>query len=89
MPKQMVFSVMLARSLRSLNEENISDGLKLFLSGAGSNQRLELIKGQILTKLYAIQDLFMSQTRFRFYASSILILYDGISPEEIGSQVRI
>jgi len=71
---------------RSLNEENISDGLQLFLSGAGSSQRSELIKKQILTKLYAIQDLFMSQTRFRFYASSILILYDGISPEEIGSQ---
>jgi 1D-myo-inositol-tetrakisphosphate 5-kinase/inositol-polyphosphate multikinase len=71
---------------RSLNEENISDGLKLFLSSAGSSQRLELIKGQILTKLYAIQNWFLSQTRFRFYASSILILYDGISLEDIGSQ---
>ena len=74
---------------RSLNEENISNGLELFLSSAGSSQRLELIKGQILTKLYAIRNWFLSQTRFRFYASSVLIVYDGISPEEIGSQVSL
>lgn len=72
---------------RSLNEENISDGLKLFLSGAGSIQRLELIKRELLCRLYEIQNWFSSQTFFRFYASSILILYDGVSVDKIGSQV--
>ena len=72
---------------RSYNEKNISDGLKLFLSGAGSIKRSEFIKQEVIRRLFEIQKWFSCQTSFRFYASSILILYEGVSGDDIGSQV--
>lgn len=71
---------------RGLCEDEILGGLDRFLSGAGSPERKELVKNKIVTKLEKILEWFLSQDQFRFYASSILVLYEGLCPHDIGSQ---
>ena len=74
---------------RGLDEADILSGLERFLSGAGSSERKEIIRLKILSRLCKIRDWFLTQSSFRFYASSILILYEGLCPNDIGSQVKI
>lgn len=71
---------------RGLDEGEILSGLERFLSGAGSSERKEIIRLKILSRLCKIRDWFLTQSSFRFYASSILILYEGLCPNDIGSQ---
>lgn len=63
-------------------------GLGKFLSSAGPVERNILVIKGILDRLLLIRDFFAVQTNYRFYASSLLILYEGYSPAELGSQVK-
>ncbi|CAG5095021.1 Oidioi.mRNA.OKI2018_I69.XSR.g13993.t1.cds [Oikopleura dioica] len=72
---------------RSLDEDQLVNiGLGKFLSSAGPYERNILIIKGILERLLLIRDFFAAQTSYRFYASSLLILYEGYSPAELGSQ---
>ena len=53
----------------------------------GSPERKDIIKNAIIAKLVKIKEWFIAQDSYRFYASSILILYEGLCPHELGSQV--
>ena len=63
-------------------------GLGKFLSSAGPVERNILVIKGILERLLLIRDFFAVQTNYRFYASSLLILYEGYCPAELGSQVN-
>ncbi|CBY09140.1 unnamed protein product [Oikopleura dioica] len=72
---------------RSLEEDQLVNiGLGKFLSSAGPVERNILVIKGILDRLLLIRDFFAVQTNYRFYASSLLILYEGYSPAELGSQ---
>lgn len=72
---------------RSLDQDQLVDiGLRKLLSSAGPAERYLLVVKEILAKLMKIREFFMIQTNFRFYASSLLVLYEGYCPAELGSQ---
>jgi hypothetical protein len=60
---------------QGLKEENINEGFKAFLYN-GEVLRDEVIGG-ITTELEKMYQEFKKQNKFRFYTSSILIIYDG------------
>jgi len=70
---------------RALDETQLLDGLDRFLSGGGSPERKDRVRRAIVDKLAAIRAWFEMQTQFHFYASSVLILYEGFT-SYIGSQ---
>ena len=75
---------------RSLEEDQLVNiGLGKFLSSAGPVERNILVIKGILERLLLIRDFFAVQTNYRFYASSLLILYEGYCPAELGSQVNL
>ncbi|XP_050400928.1 inositol hexakisphosphate kinase 1 [Patella vulgata] len=61
---------------RSLSEEGFSETIRQYLHD-GRNIRLDIIK-TILEKLKKLHHLVEKQDSFRFYSSSLLIMYDGI-----------
>lgn len=71
---------------RGLQQDELTSGLATFLAGAGSVERQNLVIAAILEKLYVIQQWFMNQRSYRFYASSLLILFEGYSKHDLGSQ---
>ena len=71
---------------RGLDETQLLNGLDRFLSGGGSPERKDRVRRAIVDKLEAIRDWFEMQTMYHFYASSVLILYEGFT-SYIGSQV--
>lgn len=60
---------------KTVTEETMEDALSFFFSD-GKSLRKSIIQN-ILTKLHPIKEWMESQRQFRFYSSSVLILYDG------------
>lgn len=65
---------------RKVSEEGLHDILHQFLHN-GARIRTELID-EIIAKLQTLHSLVFKQNTFRFYSSSLLIMYDGISCED-------
>ncbi|CRL03185.1 CLUMA_CG016529, isoform A [Clunio marinus] len=60
---------------KKLNQNTVTDALKMFLNGdSGLNRQLVT---SILTSLWAIQSWMRKQKNYRFYSTSILIVYDA------------
>lgn len=71
---------------RGLQYEELTSGLARYMSGAGTPERQHMARVTILEKLYIIRDWFLSQNSYRFFASSLLILYESYSKHDLGSQ---
>jgi len=71
---------------RGLLYEELTSGLARFMSGAGTPERQNMARVSILEKLYIIRDWFLAQNSYRFFASSLLILYESYSKHDLGSQ---
>ena len=72
---------------RGLLLEELKSGFETFLSRSGQPERQKFIVEAIKSKLVTIRDWFLTQNKFRFFASSLLILYEGISKPDLNSQV--
>jgi len=71
---------------RGLQYEELTSGLATFMSGAGNSERQNSVRLSILAKLYDIKEWFLTQNSYRFFASSILVLYEGYSKHDLNSQ---
>lgn len=65
---------------RKLSEEGFKQALSQFLHD-GTRLRTELLE-PILRRLQALLAVIRSQTSYRFYSSSLLIIYDGQEPPQ-------
>ena len=63
------------------HEHQLISGLDRFLSGGGSPKRVNRIRELIIGRLELIRNWFLTQKTYHFYASSILILYEGATVE--------
>jgi len=61
---------------RHLTPENITDGFYGFLDNGSSSPRFDIVP-LVIEKLEKILDWFKTQQFFRFYSSSLLIVYEG------------
>jgi len=71
---------------RGLLLEELKSGFETFLSRSGQPERRKFIVEAIKSKLVTIRDWFLTQNKFRFFAFSLLILYEGISKPDLNSQ---
>ena len=80
---------------KSLNKENISDMLELYLDISTNPELARKIARIFVERLEKIQAVFQSQRCFHFFASSLLFVYDAeaiqnnIDSEELGKFVNL
>uniref|UniRef100_A0A1I8JFY3 Kinase n=1 Tax=Macrostomum lignano TaxID=282301 RepID=A0A1I8JFY3_9PLAT len=67
---------------RLLNESGVyTKGLLPFIEGAGCRRRAARVAAEVVRQLRRLRCWFARQTSYRFYASSILVGYEGVSGE--------
>ena len=65
---------------RCLDDDGVHQALCQFLHN-GRRLRRELVDG-IIARLYRLNKMLLKQNTFRFYSSSLLIMYDGVEDDD-------